>query len=142
MLRDNLVGSSSRWLAARELMLSRCAPVSRNRHRTIDPNALKIPAPKGRNLHQRRTSLLHFTLNQDMFPLELAHRTFAAHIECHQYIIETFEQQSKAANYSGLRIERTHSLILEPVDSIEHAMDIAIGAAGEPWVEAKEAKAA
>ena len=50
MLRDNLVGSSSRWLAARELTLSRCAPVSRNRHRTIDPDALKIPAPKGRNL--------------------------------------------------------------------------------------------
>jgi hypothetical protein len=50
MLRDNLVGSSSRWLAAREPALSRCAPVSRNRHRTIDPIALKIPAPKGRNL--------------------------------------------------------------------------------------------
>jgi hypothetical protein len=26
---------------------------------------LKIPAPKGRNLHYRRTSLLHFTLSQD-----------------------------------------------------------------------------
>ena len=44
-----------------------CAPAHRSRseHRTIDPHALKIPAPKGRNLHQRRTPVLHFTLSQN-----------------------------------------------------------------------------
>ncbi len=46
MPRDNLAGSSSRCLAARESILSRCA-LSRNSHRTIDPHALKIPAPNG-----------------------------------------------------------------------------------------------
>ena len=64
MLRDNLEGLIEP-IAAREPRLSRYAPVSCNRHRTIDPHALKIPAPKGRNLPQRRTSLLHFTLSQD-----------------------------------------------------------------------------
>jgi len=38
----------------------------RQSHRTIDPHAFKIPAPQGRNLPQRRTSLLHFTLSQDI----------------------------------------------------------------------------
>jgi hypothetical protein len=90
-----------------------------------------------RMLHEHNWVILNtyrevfwFSPSLCLFPLELAHRTFAAHIECHQYIIEFFEQQSKAANFSGLRIERTHSVILEPVDSIEHAMDIAIGAGG------------
>ena len=46
MLRDSLAGSSSRCLAARESILPRCA-LSRNSHRTIDPHALKIPAPNG-----------------------------------------------------------------------------------------------
>ena len=50
MLRDNLAGSSSRCLAAREPILSRCALRGKS-HRTIDPHALKIPAPQGRNLH-------------------------------------------------------------------------------------------
>ena len=50
MLRDNLVGLIEPMLAARELILSRCAP-NGNSHRTIDPHALKIPAPQGRNLH-------------------------------------------------------------------------------------------
>ena len=67
MLRDNLEGLIEP-IAAREPRLSRYAPVSCNRHRTIDPHALKIPAPKGRNLPQRRTSLLHFTLSQDRSP--------------------------------------------------------------------------
>jgi len=43
-------GSSSRCSAAREPILSRCA-LQQESHRTIDPHALKIPAPKGRNLH-------------------------------------------------------------------------------------------
>jgi hypothetical protein len=51
MPRDNLAGSSSRCLAAREPILSRCTLRTRKSHRTIDPNALKIPAPQGRNLH-------------------------------------------------------------------------------------------
>ncbi len=42
-------------------------------------------------------------------------------------------QQSKAAS------RRTHSIIRESVTSIEHAMDIAIGAEGESWDEEKEA---
>ncbi len=76
-------------------------------------------------------------------PFDFAHRSIAFHIECHQDITEFFEQQSKAsANFSGWQIERTHSVIRGPVDSIEHAMDIAIGAQGEPWVEASAARAA
>jgi hypothetical protein len=50
MPRDNLAGSSSRCLAAREPILSRCALRGKS-HRTIDPYALKIPAPQGRTLH-------------------------------------------------------------------------------------------
>jgi hypothetical protein len=34
---------------------------------------------------------------------------------------------------------RTHSDIREPVTSIEHAMDIAIGDEGKPWVERRKA---
>ena len=50
MLRDNLVGLIEPMrisAGADPLALS----IHRNRHRTIDPYALKIPAPKGRNLH-------------------------------------------------------------------------------------------
>lgn len=47
------------------------------------------------------------------------------------------EQQSQAANLSVQIEQRTHSVIREPVNSIEHAMDIAIGAEGKPWVERK-----
>jgi CheY-like chemotaxis protein len=65
MPRDNLAGSSSRCPAARDALLSRCTLTTRRSHRTTDPHALKIPAPKGWNLHLRRTSLLHFTLSQD-----------------------------------------------------------------------------
>ncbi len=50
MPRDSPVGSSSRCSAAREPTLSRFALRGKS-HRTIDPDALKIPAPKGRNLH-------------------------------------------------------------------------------------------
>ena len=50
MPRDNRVGSSSRCLAAREALLSRCTLTGAS-YRTIDPYALKIPAPQGRNLH-------------------------------------------------------------------------------------------
>src|ERR1019366_6825889 len=39
--------SSSRCTTARELILPRWASRIRNRHRTIDPHALKIPAPAG-----------------------------------------------------------------------------------------------
>jgi len=67
MPRDNPEGSSSRCSAAREVLLSRCT-LTAGSHRTIDPHALKIPAPEGRNLHLRRTSLLHFTLSQDSPP--------------------------------------------------------------------------
>jgi hypothetical protein len=72
-----------------------------------------------------------------MFPLELAQRSFVVYIECQQCITESIEQQIKAANLSAQWIERTHS-----GDSIEHAMDIVIGAEGEPWVEARAARAA
>lgn len=34
---------------------------------------------------------------------------------------------------------RTHSDIRELVDSIEHAMDIAVGHEGKPWVERRRA---
>lgn len=75
-----------------------------------------------------------------MFPLELAHRSFSVYIECQQRIAEFIEQQTKAATLSAEWIERTHSGIRAPVDSFEHAMDIAIGAEGEPWVEARAAR--
>ena len=47
MPRDSLVGSSSRCLTARERILSRCGVTPTRRHRTIDPDAWKIPARKG-----------------------------------------------------------------------------------------------
>jgi hypothetical protein len=50
MPRDSPVGSSSRCSAAREALLPRCT-LKGGGHRTIDPHALKIPAPQGRNLH-------------------------------------------------------------------------------------------
>lgn len=74
-----------------------------------------------------------------MFPLEMAQKSFAVCIECQQCITESIEQQSKAANVSPLRMERTHSEIRELVDSIEHAMDAVVGAEGEPWVEVRAA---
>jgi hypothetical protein len=46
MLRDNLVGLIGRCPAARESTVLRCALPGKS-YRTIDPHALKIPAPKG-----------------------------------------------------------------------------------------------
>ena len=46
MLRDSPEGSSSRCSAAREVLLPRCT-LTGGSHRTIDPHALKIPAPEG-----------------------------------------------------------------------------------------------
>jgi hypothetical protein len=63
MLRDNLVGSSSRCFAAREFVLSRCSTRAKS-HRTIDPHALKIPAPTGAESTLTENVLLHFTLSQ------------------------------------------------------------------------------
>src|SRR5712692_11599987 len=49
MLRDNLVGLIEPMLSsAGANPLALCT--ARKSHRTIDPHALKIPAPKGRNL--------------------------------------------------------------------------------------------
>jgi hypothetical protein len=99
-----------------------------------------------RMLHEHNSEILEtykqvfwFVPAFGMFQLELAQRSFAAYIECQQCITESIAQQGKAANLPALRIERTHSGIREPVDSIERAMDIAIGAepeCEEPWVEA------
>jgi hypothetical protein len=100
-----------------------------------------------RILHEHNSEILNtykevfwFIPTLCMFPLELALRSFAGYIECQQYITESIAQRSKAANLSALRIERTHSGIRAPVDSFEHAMDIAIGAEGEPWVEPRAAR--
>jgi hypothetical protein len=50
MLRDTLVGLIEPMLSsAGANPLALCT--ARKSHRTIDPHALKIPAPKGRNLH-------------------------------------------------------------------------------------------
>jgi hypothetical protein len=50
MLRDNLAGLIEPMISsAGAYPLALCTEP--NRHRTIDPDALKIPAPKGRNLH-------------------------------------------------------------------------------------------
>ena len=46
MLRDNWVGLIEPMLTAREMILSRCG-LKANRHRTIDPQCLENPRPKG-----------------------------------------------------------------------------------------------
>ncbi len=53
MLRDNLAGLIEPMLGsagANPLALCIARQESQS-HRTIDPHTLKIPAPKGRNLH-------------------------------------------------------------------------------------------
>ena len=51
MLRDNLVGLIEPMRISAGADPLALGIQNRNRHRTIDPHALKIPAPKGRNLH-------------------------------------------------------------------------------------------
>ncbi len=52
MLRDDLVGLIEPMRNSAGINpLSRCVFTSRTWHRARDPYALKIPAPKGRNLH-------------------------------------------------------------------------------------------
>jgi len=52
MLRDNLVGLIEPMLSsAGAYPLALCTENQKRSHRTIDPHALNIPAPKGRNLH-------------------------------------------------------------------------------------------
>ena len=51
MLRDNLVGLIEPMRNSAGVDPPVLDIRTRNRHRTIDPYALKIPAPKGRNLH-------------------------------------------------------------------------------------------
>ena len=73
MLRDNLVGLIEpmfNCVTARESTLSRCA-LPGNRHRTIDPHAFKIPAPKGAESTLTDNALLHFTLSQDIRTVQL-----------------------------------------------------------------------
>jgi hypothetical protein len=53
-----------------------------------------------------------------------------------QRVNHSLQEQGKAANLP-LRRQRTPAVIREPVNSIERAMDIAIGA--EPWDEDKAA---
>ena len=48
-------------------------------------------------------------------------------------------QQAKATNSSVPIERRTQSVIQEPVDPSEQAMDIAIGGEGKPWVERRKA---
>jgi hypothetical protein len=50
MPRDNPEGSSGPMLSSAGGVLSRCT-INKRSHRMIDPHALKIPAPQGRNLH-------------------------------------------------------------------------------------------
>jgi hypothetical protein len=49
------------------------------------------------------------------------------------------DRQSKAENRSVQIERRTHSLVGEPLDPIEDAMDVAIGGEGKPWVERRKA---
>ena len=44
-------------------------------------------------------------------------------------------EKDHSGNFSVQIERRTHSVIRAPVNSIEHAMDIAIGAEGKPWIE-------
>jgi hypothetical protein len=46
------------------------------------------------------------------------------------------EQQS--ASPAPAHERRTHTVIREPVDATERAMDIAIGGEGRPWVERRK----
>ena len=61
MLRDNLVGLIEPMFSSAGAQSSRAAHCNRKSHRTIDPHALKIPAPKGRNstLTENATSPFH-----------------------------------------------------------------------------------
>lgn len=45
------------------------------------------------------------------------------------------QEQNQTANPSVQIERRTHSLVQEPLDPIEDAMDVAIGGDGKPWVE-------
>jgi hypothetical protein len=47
-------------------------------------------------------------------------------------------QTTKATNSSVPIERRTQSVIQEPVDPSEQAMDIAIGGEGKPWVERRK----
>jgi hypothetical protein len=51
MLRDNLVGLIEPMLCSAGANPLALRTIQETSHRTIDPHALKIPAPKGRNLH-------------------------------------------------------------------------------------------
>ncbi len=70
-----------------------------------------------------------------VFHVELIQRSF-------MFCIEIFGLQSKAVNLPVLRIERSYSGIRGTEDSIERAMDIAIGADREPRAKARTATAA
>lgn len=100
-----------------------------------------------RILHEQNAEILRtykelfwFVPAYCMFPLELAQRSFSAYIECQQRTAESFEQQIKAVTPSAPWIERTLSETRAPLDPFEQAMDIVIGAEGEPWVEERAAK--
>jgi hypothetical protein len=73
MPRDSLAGSSRRCCWGAEVRLSR---PSQKHIGSVDPYALKIPAPKGRTLANGGALPLHFTLNRDTQSLLVAHRKY------------------------------------------------------------------
>ncbi len=70
-----------------------------------------------------------------VFPLELTQRSIAV------YLV-SIGQQSKTANLPALRVERRYFETRGTVDSIESAMDVAIGADREPLTRTRTATAA
>ncbi len=81
MLRDDLVGLIEPMRNSAGINpLSRCVFTSRTWHRARDPYALKIPAPKGRNLHLTESVTSPFQaepaqISQNTFPNSLPIRT-------------------------------------------------------------------
>jgi hypothetical protein len=59
-------------------------------------------------------------------PMEWSQRSFAVYLACQQCVTESIEQQTLAANLTLVQALRSDSVVRE--DSIEHAMDIAVGA--------------
>src|SRR5260370_1771025 len=83
----------------------------------IDPHALKIPAPKGRNTRYPETATLHFRLNQDS-----PGKAYYAEVE-DQFDDYALQGDYKAATFEKLRQQLSSEILRlsnsEPVVQID-----------------------